>query len=37
MHWKGAQSDLMRKIVPLPIDQRYGLAEIARVVSVIEK
>ncbi len=37
MYWNGAQPDLTRKIVPLPIDQRYGLAEMARIVSVIQK
>lgn len=36
-YWNGAQPDLTRKIVPLPIDQRYGAAEMEKIVSVIEK
>ncbi len=34
-YWKGAQSDLTRKIIPLPIDQRYGLAEMEKIAEAV--
>ena len=32
----GVEKDLVNKIIPLPIDQRYGLGEMKRIVDIIK-
>ena len=34
-YWNGVQSDLTQKIIPLPIDQRYGKEHMEKIIQIV--